>query len=79
MKNNRLEDSYDGPPPSNNGPIPRWLFWTYIILPIWGLITFYIYVNGSVGWLDRGYWHQLQHAANTVYPYQEHLTPPNEK
>lgn len=55
-------------PPSYENPIPRWLKWVYIILPIWGLFAFYLYWNGSYGWLDRGYWQQLQQAANTTYP-----------
>ncbi len=48
--------------------VPKWLKWTYIILPIWGVITWYYYINGSHGWLDRGYWGQLQRAANTTFP-----------
>ncbi len=57
----------DGSPPSKETPIPRWLLWTYITLPIWGLITLYLYWNGSWGWLDRGYWQQLQQAADTTF------------
>lgn len=48
--------------------IPRWLIWTYILLPLWGLVWWYYYWNGSYGWLDRGYWNQLQRAANTTFP-----------
>lgn len=51
---------------SNDAQIPKWLKWVYFTLPIWGLITLYLYWNGSHGWLDRGYWHQLQKAANTT-------------
>lgn len=53
---------------SLDAPIPKWLIATYIILPIWGVITFFIFWNGSLGWLDRGYWHELQRAANTTFP-----------
>ena len=58
---------------SANAPVPKWLIATYIILPIWGVITFMLFWNGSRGWLDRGYWEQLQHAANTTIPQQNVL------
>lgn len=51
---------------SGHAPIPNWLILTYITLPIWGLITLYVFWGGSHGWLDRGYWHELQKAANTT-------------
>lgn len=53
---------------SKDTPVPRWLILTYITLPIWGIITFILFWNGSVGWLDRGYWKELQIAANTTFP-----------
>ena len=53
---------------SKDATVPGWLKLTYFSLPIWGIITFFIYWNGSHGWLDRGYWSQLQKAANTTYP-----------
>jgi hypothetical protein len=56
---------------SADAKVPRWLKWTYIILPIWGVIVWHIYWNGSVGWLDRGSWAELQEAANTTFPYQK--------
>ncbi len=49
-------------------PIPRWLILTYILLPIWGIISWVVFFNGSYGWLDRGYWNQLQKAALTTFP-----------
>lgn len=55
-------------PESEENRVPGWLKFTYIILPIWGIFTFYFFWHGSAGWLDRGYWRQLQTAANTVYP-----------
>jgi hypothetical protein len=55
---------------SYDAKIPKFLILTYILLPIWGIATGYYYWNGSVGWLDRGYWHQLQIAANTTLPYE---------
>ena len=63
---------------SRDAKVPLFLKLTYILLPIWGLITFYIFFNGSVGWLDRGYWHELQIAANTTFPI-ENQNEPEEK
>jgi hypothetical protein len=54
---------------SGHGKIPWWLWVTYAVLPIWGFIALAMYWNGSWGWLDRGYWQQLQRAANTTYPH----------
>jgi hypothetical protein len=54
---------------SADAKVPSWLKWTYFILPIWGIISFSMFWNGSHGWWDRGYWHQLQRAANTTFPY----------
>lgn len=59
----------DGSIVSADAKVPHWLKWVYIIMPIWGLIWFYLYWNGSEGWLDRGYWGELQKAANTTTPY----------
>jgi len=53
---------------SKDAPVPRWLKWTYILLPIWGICSWYYYFEGSHGWLDRGYWQQLQRAALTTFP-----------
>jgi len=47
--------------------VPSWLKWVYILLPLWGLLWFSLYWDGSYGWLDRGYWHNLQQAANTTF------------
>lgn len=53
---------------SKDAKVPRWMLVFFAILPFWGILTFYLYWNGSSGWLDRGYWHQLQIAANTTFP-----------
>lgn len=53
---------------SLDAPVPSWLIVTIIVLPIWGVISFFIFWNGSTGWFDRGHWHALQQAANTTYP-----------
>lgn len=50
--------------------IPLFLHITYIVLIIWGLWAFYVYWNGSHGFLDRGYWQKLQRAARTTYPFE---------
>lgn len=65
---NEEETEFYGDPgiASNNAKIPAWLKWVYYTLPFWGILTLYLYWNGSSGWLDRGYWHQLQNAANTT-------------
>lgn len=60
---------------SRDAPVPLFLKLTYILLPIWGLITFYIFWNGSVGWFDRGYWKELQIAANTTFPFENQDDP----
>lgn len=60
---------------SMDAPIPNWLIVTYIVLPIWGVLSFAVFWNGSVGWLDRGYWGPLQQAANTTFPQIEKIKP----
>lgn len=67
MEENETEQYGDQDIASNDAPVPKWLKWTYLILPIWGIITFFIYWNGTHGWLDRGYWQQLQRAAHTTF------------
>lgn len=53
---------------SKDAKVPRWLKLTYVLLPIWGFFWMWSYINGSNGWLDRGYWNQLQKAALTTFP-----------
>lgn len=62
-------DEFDEVIKSNDAPVPRWLICNYIFWPIFGLFWLWYFWNGSHGWLDRGYWHQLQEAANTTFPY----------
>lgn len=78
---NELEQFGDPGIASKNAKIAGWLWLTYIVLPIWGVITFFIFWNGSWGWMDRGYWHELQEAANTTVPHinYDNLPPPNSK
>lgn len=60
---------------SGHGKVTPFLMANYIIWPIWGIIWFYLYWNGSWGWLDRGHWGQLQSAANTTFPAQNQEDP----
>jgi hypothetical protein len=53
---------------SYHGIIPNWLKFQYVLWIIWGIIWFALYWNGSWGYLDRGYWQELQRAANTKFP-----------
>lgn len=56
---------------SYDAKVPLFLWLTYISLPIWGIITLYFFWNGSIGgWLDPGYWKELQIAANTTAPFE---------
>ncbi len=70
MSEDEIEEYGDLYINSYDKKIPRWLKFAYVILPIWGLIWFYLYWNGSEGELDRGYWHQLEKAAKTTYEEQ---------
>jgi len=60
---------------SGDAKISGWLKFVFFILPIWGILWFYLYWNGSYGWLDRGYWQELQRAANTTFPTQNQDWP----
>lgn len=54
---------------SGNAKVSGWLKFNYILWPIWGIVWFYLFWNGStVPWFDRGYWNELQKAANTTFP-----------
>lgn len=63
-----IEEYGDSAIASKDAPVPRWLIFNYIFWPLWGLVWFYYFWNGSYGWLDRGYWHELQEAAKTTFP-----------
>lgn len=52
--------------------VPTFLKFVYVILPIWGVMWWHFFWNGSTGWLDRGFWGDLQHSANTTLPAAEH-------
>lgn len=53
-------------PTSEERKIPRFLMLTYVLLITGGLVAFFIYWDGSRGWLDRGFWKPLQQAAGTT-------------
>lgn len=61
---------------SAEAPVPGWLRFSYIFWTLWGFVWFYFFWNGSYGWLDPGYWQQLQRAANTTFP-TEHISEKN--
>jgi len=54
---------------SLDAPVPFFLKFNYIFWIILGIIWFFLFWNGStVSYFDRGYWHELQEAANTTFP-----------
>ncbi len=62
---------------SKNHKVEFWLKCVYFTLPIWGIIQFAVFWNGVGGWFDRGYWFELEKAANTTYPYKNYNEPEN--
>lgn len=54
---------------SRDALVPMWLKVNYVLWPIIGLVCWALYWNGSWGWLDRGYWSELQSAADTKFPF----------
>lgn len=51
---------------TKDAPIPLFLKLTYILLPLWGLLTLYYFWDGSTSsWLDGRHWKALQEAAGT--------------
>ena len=60
---------------SGDAKFPRWLKFAYVILPIIGIIWLCLFWNGVHGWLDRGYWNQLEKAANTTFPNVNYTDP----
>lgn len=55
---------------SDHQKVPKWVIWMYAIVFFHGVIWAVLFWNGNMGWLDRGYWHQLQKAANTTIPFE---------
>lgn len=70
MKENEEEIEFYGDEyiASYERKIPRWLFWSYFLWIAVGTLAFCLFWNGSYGWFDRGYWNELQRAANTTFP-----------
>lgn len=62
---------------SAHGRVPTWLKWCYILCILWGIAWMYLYWNGVEGWLDRGYWFELEKAANTTFP-SKNLSDPQQ-
>lgn len=61
---------------SAHAPIPKWLKWNYLFWVLWGFVWWHYFWNGSYGWLDGGYWAELQRAANTTFPIENVNDPP---
>ncbi len=70
-------EEYDAPDmTTKDARVPLFLKITYIIFPIWGVIWLFLFWNGNDGsWFDRGYWHELQIAANTTFPNENRNMP----
>jgi hypothetical protein len=60
---------------SMDANISIWLKIFYVIVFSWGVIGTILYWNGAEGWIDRGYWFQLEKAANTTYPWHNADNP----
>lgn len=73
LKDEELEEYGDPLIASKNAPIPGWLSKSYLFWILFGFVWFFFFWNGSYGWLDRGYWQQLQRAAGTTIPFQAEL------
>lgn len=58
---------------TKDAPVPLWLKTSYVLWIVVGIVWFFLFWNGSYGWFDRGYWHELQAAAATTYPFQVDL------
>lgn len=56
---------------SNEGTIPTWIKWVVVVTIAWGFVWLYFFWDGATGWIDRGYWQQLEQAANTTMPWQD--------
>lgn len=72
-----VQDS-GGSPPSAHHSVPRWLIFSYVATTILAFVLLLLYWNGSFGYLDRGYWKELQEVANTRYPFENHNSPKEE-
>lgn len=68
MDDEHLDEYGDTGITSAHAPIPKWIIWLIPTLFLWGLLWFFLFWNGSWGWLDRGHWFKLQQAANTTFP-----------
>lgn len=62
-----------------NTPVPTFLKWVYALLPFWGIFWWVMYSDGSQGWLDRGYWQDLERAANTTKSVEMSYQKPTER
>ena len=58
-------------PQTEERKIPVFLYIVYIVVLVGGIWAFCAFWTGSKGWLDRGFWHELQKAASTTAPYDK--------
>ncbi len=56
---------------SKDAEVPRWLIWIFAAVFVWGIVWLYLFWGGATGWIDRGYWYELEQAANTTFPYRD--------
>lgn len=75
MEHDDLELYGDPRIASRDANISKWLLAFYLVVFSWGVIGMILYWNGADGWTDRGYWFQLEHAANTTYPWRNAVDP----
>lgn len=55
---------------SMDAAVPKWLIGTYVVVFFTGILWLFLFWDGAYGWFDRGYWFQLEKAANTTYPWR---------
>lgn len=69
-QHSEIEEYGDEDIASRDAPVPRFLKFNYVIWILFGIVWFYLFWNGStVPFFDRGYWFELQKAANTTFPH----------
>lgn len=62
-----------------NTPVPTFLKFVYLLLPLWGIFWWVQYWDGSAGFLDRGYWKELQVQARTTRATKENQIQPKKE
>ncbi|MBB64398.1 MAG: hypothetical protein CMO81_04985 [Waddliaceae bacterium] len=57
-----------------NTKLPSFLKISYFFIALWGFVWLYMFWDGSFGWVDRGYWKELEQVANTTKSYREEFS-----